>query len=244
MMMAKKQSKKKKDLDLDEDTERSPSIQEETMRVIYSILLFIGTLFLILSAIHKAGLVGNNVYSGLTFLFGIGYFLLPLILCVLGLLFVTSLKKQSVAWPKILGSFLFLIAALGIISTLLKDDTGFGRGGLVGNMIATPMFRLFDFWVTLIFLIGLLAISTIIVFESQISLSRLAFWRKDGEQPLESSTDMSLPEEKKMPELVEMPKEEKMTDEEKDDKKKQKKDGGFSISSIRIGKRSWQTWCR
>ncbi len=185
--MAKKQKRKQKgraSKDFDDDiVERKQHLKEETVRFIYSLLLFISATVLILSSLHKAGVVGENVFNGLSFLLGIGYFLLPFLLCILGILFLQTMKK-SVAWPKLVGAFLFLLAALGTISILFKDSQGLGRGGLLGNVVSSPLIKLFDFWVTLIFLIGLLAIAAIVMFDAHLTLENLAFWRK-GEDELE-----------------------------------------------------------
>src|SRR3989442_60754 len=108
---------KNKDDDFEKDSnlERDSYLKEETIQFIYSILLFIAALFLVFSSLNKAGIVGTNTYEILSWLLGIGYFLLPFLLAVLGILFLRSLK-QTVAWPKLVGAVLFLLAALGVIS--------------------------------------------------------------------------------------------------------------------------------
>ncbi|MBX4198503.1 DNA translocase FtsK [Candidatus Parcubacteria bacterium] len=202
--MAKKRKKKNANKDdyLDEDDIREPSLKEETIRFIYAILFFIAGLFLVFSALNRAGIVGQTTYAGLTFLLGIGYFLLPLLLFFLGITFLKS-AGQSVAWPKMLGSFLFLLASLGTISMLLKDADGSGQGGLLGNVISSPLIKLFDFWVTLLFLIGLLIISAIITLDPVMSFESLAFWRKKKDEdelttlPELKLDEESIPEERK-----------------------------------------------
>lgn len=177
--MAKKHKKKGRDNQLKElqDTgERVPYLKEQTIRVIYSILFFIAAAFLIFSALHKAGVVGESTYEGLRFLFGIGYFLLPCLLITLGILFLRSLH-QRVAWPKVVGSIVFLIASLGTISILYKIDE-VGQGGVLGNIISSPLIQLFEVPVTLIFLVGLIIISSIIMLDSHLTWTSLAFWRK------------------------------------------------------------------
>ncbi len=189
--MAKKQKRKSKNKDLDTEdgiTERHSFLKEETVRTIYAILLFIASLILILSAIEKAGRVGVYIYGGLSFMLGIGYFLLPFLLCILGLLFLQT-KKKSVAWPKLLGSLFFLLAALGIISVLFTDTEGVGRGGFLGNIVSRPLINLFDFWVTLVFLFGIVIISTVIIFDTHLSLKRLLFWRKDPDLDLDEDAE-------------------------------------------------------
>ncbi|MES2437303.1 MAG: DNA translocase FtsK [Patescibacteria group bacterium] len=176
--MAKKNNKKKNKEKLEEVeiVERS-YLKEETVRFIYAIIFFIAAIVLVFSSLHQAGIVGEQLYGGLSYLLGIGYFLLPLLLSVLGIIFLKSIK-QNIAWPKIIGSFLFLFSALGIISTVMKDLEGLGRGGLLGNLISNPLVSLFDITVTLVILGGFLIISAIIIFDTHLTFNSIAFWRR------------------------------------------------------------------
>ncbi len=182
--MAKKNKRKRKghndDFDNDDDFGRKPTLTEETFRVIYAIILFVVALFLIFSSFPNkknnegfAGPIGIYTYAALHSLFGIGYYLIPLLLAVFAVLLIQSLNKRSVTWPKILGAVLFLFAALGIINITFKDTQGIGRGGLIGTIVASPLIRLFDIWVTVIILVGVLIISTIILFDNQLSVSSI-----------------------------------------------------------------------
>lgn len=250
--MAKKQFKKKKDDDIEHEDYKEESgtrsLQEQTVRIIYAIIFFVATLFLIVAALDKIGLVGagpvgKGAYKLLTDLLGIGYFLLPLICCVLGVLFIKSVKRSSVAWPKLVGSLLFLLSALGLISTLpLKDSAGVGRGGLIGNSIAYPLLKLFDFWITFVFLLALLIISVIVVFEAQIPFERLAFWRKDDENVDEEPVLETPLEDKPAVESEEENKEEKTpviagledAQQDKKTKKEERKGDGIHILANRL----------
>ncbi|MDQ3014423.1 MAG: DNA translocase FtsK [bacterium] len=182
--MAKKSKKKHKGKedkfdDLDEPKERS--LQEETVRFIYSILLFILAVILILAAVNLGGPAGTTVYEALEGLLGVGYFLLPIVFCFLGIVFLKSLK-QSMAWTKIVGSLLFLLSTLGTISILFKDPSGIGRGGLVGNMISAPLISLFEVWVSLIILLGLLIMSVIITFDTYLSPEKISAWKNRNKE--------------------------------------------------------------
>lgn len=182
--MAKKSKKRQKGKkeefdDLDEPKERS--LQEETVRFIYSILLFILAIILILAAVNMGGPAGTTVYAALSGLLGVGYYLVPIVFCFLGIVFLKSLK-QSMAWTKIVGSLLFLLSALGTISILFKDPEGLGRGGLVGNMISAPLISLFEVWVSLIILLGLLIMSVIITFDTYLSPEKISAWKNRNKE--------------------------------------------------------------
>jgi hypothetical protein len=201
--MAKKNKRRKKDkLDLDDDEFDDRSyLKEGTVRIIYAIIFFIGALVLILSAIDKAGSVGIYIYKILSMLLGIGYYLVPILLLVLGILFVKSMK-QTVAWPKIVASVFFLISALGIISILLKDSLGMGRGGLLGTLISSPLIHFFDFWVSLLILFGILIISIIVILDPHLSWGLLAVWRKKDEEDEEIEPMIAAEEAPLRPEPV------------------------------------------
>ncbi len=232
--MGKKNKKKQKDeVILDRDS----YLKEETVRTIYAILLFIAALIFILSAIDKAGVVGVYIYASLSFMLGIGYFLLPCLLCVLGIVFLRSLR-QSVAWPKIVSAFFFLLAGLGIINILFKNPEGLGRGGFLGNIVSAPLISLFDFWVSIISLIGILIISTVIIFDTHLTLQRLMFWKRDSEEDEEldeeEEEEIDIPDTLKKP----LPQEDEYVpprdiEEKKEIKKplEKKKEPGFVFSS-------------
>jgi DNA segregation ATPase FtsK/SpoIIIE, S-DNA-T family len=140
------------------------ALKKETTEGILAILFIIISFFLILAPFNKAGFVGEKVYVFFDFLFGIGYYLLPLILLVLGISFIKSLS-HNLAWPKILGAVLFVISGISLIDIL------FEKGGVIGNIIGTPLLKLFDFWVSLFGLIGLLIISILILFDTSLKMS-------------------------------------------------------------------------
>lgn len=194
--MSKKKSRRKRDRDeeMDADGETKSFLQEETFRIIYAIIFFIIAIFLVFSFIGQgnAGPAGIATDSVLNSLFGIGRFLLPILLSVLGIIFLRS-EKRTLAWPKLLGAFVFLVAALGIISAISNNSAVFG-GGILGNTIARPLVSLFDFWVTLIFLLGLLVISTVVIFDNHLSISSLMFWKRDEEDELTGKEDAAATE--------------------------------------------------
>ncbi len=198
--MAKKHKKKVKEYRDEDPIERTPYLKEETVRVIYSILFFLIGLFLVFSRFEKAGPVGVQTYMLLHYLLGVGYFILPVLLFVLSLLFLRTMKK-NVAWPKLLGSVLFLLSALSIISILYKDQ-GVGQGGFLGNIISSPLLKLFDFWVTLFILLGLVIISSIIIFETHLSFASLAFWRKNQDDEELEEGDIEEGDEPKIAPLL------------------------------------------
>jgi S-DNA-T family DNA segregation ATPase FtsK/SpoIIIE len=148
------------------ETESSPSLKKETVETVVAILFILLAVFLLMAAGDKAGLVGQKVFAVLDYLFGIGYYLLPLVLIALGVTFLRSLK-HSMTTVRMVGGGVFLLAGLGLV------DLAMDRGGLIGSLVANPMVKLFDGIATAILLAGLLLISTLIVLDMPLRLDAL-----------------------------------------------------------------------
>lgn len=172
--MAKKKNKKRKEV-----KESIFKLEAETKQTIYAIILFVLAIFFALSSMGAAGIVGNKVYAGLSFLFGVGYFLIPLLFIILSFTILNSLEN-SFQKNKTLGSILFFISGLGIIN-ILEDS----MGGVVGNIISYPLLRLFDFYVSLIFMIALAFVSVVIITNTKPNLNFLKFWKNKKVQEQE-----------------------------------------------------------
>lgn len=193
--------KKKKDIITDE---KKPGIwsgfKKETVEGILAIVFIIISIFLILAPFQKAGFVGDMVFKFFRYLFGLGYYLLPIILIFLGISFIKSLS-HNMAWPKIIGAFMFIFSGIGLIDLVFEKFGLTNQGGLIGGLIATPLVNLFDFWVTLIALLGVLLIAILILFDTslKVSLIEKLFYRNretsdDKEETREETFKIDLPE--------------------------------------------------
>ncbi len=149
------------------------NLKEDTVQAILAVALFVVALFLGLSALAKAGPVGVFTYKTLGMLLGIGYFLLPIVLIILGISFLMSLKR-NLALTQTIGSLALLCSALGII-----DLTFPTRGGFLGKMVAFPFVKLFDYTASYVILIAVLLISILVVFDTTLRIPFLpALWNK------------------------------------------------------------------
>ena len=168
--MSKK--KKKKEKDIDEENGNS-SLREETIRAIVSVATFVAALFFILSAFDLGGVAGSYSYDWLTKLFGGGYFLIPLVLILIGITLLRSLEN-SFNKIHVLGALLFFIAGVSLAG-LITEENG---GGLIGSWIASPLEWLFDFYASLIILIALMLISIFVMFNTALRFEHFsAFFR-------------------------------------------------------------------
>lgn len=209
-----------------ENKYEAPSrLQEKTLHGIVAVALFVIAVFFILSSLKLGGLAGENTYSIFSYLFGVGYFLIPIILVILGISFFRSAQKKIAMLQSISGLVLFL-SGLGVISTIsyMISSEAVNIGGVVGHWISLPLINIFDVYATLIFLIALVLISILVIFD--IHLIDLAWWKKDEEEEEEEEKDIkAIPAELDASELKKMDDAKKATEKNtvvNDDKQKAK----------------------
>jgi len=152
-------------------------LNEETKHSVLAIIFFVLAVFFVLSAWNKSGVVGSFVFKILDTLLGIGFFILPLVMFILGVSFLRSIKHELVL-AKILGGIFFFLSGLGITTLVFKN----GSGGIIGKSIATPLTTLFDFYASLVFLIAVLVISLLLMLDAKLSIGniKLPFAKKDS----------------------------------------------------------------
>jgi len=170
--MAKKKGGKK---EKEERVTSRPSIglKEETIHAVFAVLSFIIAILFVLAAFGKGGMAGNAVFRSLSFLFGVGYYLLPALFLMLGISYVRSVRP-NLGTMHLVGSFLFLISGLGLIDIGLGEDAG----GVVGGLVAYPLLRLIDLYASVVVLSGVLAISLFVIFDARPSKDFFFFWRR------------------------------------------------------------------
>jgi DNA segregation ATPase FtsK/SpoIIIE, S-DNA-T family len=172
-----KPRKKDKGGDSSDSFSLTSHLQEETIRAIVAILFFVLGVFLMLSAWDKGGFVGSKSFELFSYLFGIGYYLLPVLLFILCVSFFRSLHKK-LALTHTIGGLLFFISSLSLTDIIFS-----GKGGSVGGFISYPLLHMFDTIASVIILIALLTISFLIMFDAPLSFAFLTslFKKKDLE---------------------------------------------------------------
>ncbi|MEX0918817.1 MAG: DNA translocase FtsK 4TM domain-containing protein [Candidatus Paceibacterota bacterium] len=170
--MAKKKKKKKDEASFWSFEE----LKEETRHGIVAVGLIVISVFFLLSGLNYAGPAGNFTFGWLEKVFGAGYFLLPLMFFVLGMSFLKAVKPNFLL-HRIVGGLVFFVAGLGLLTTL----AGNGTGGWVGELITSPLLSLFDIYVSVIFLLALLIISLLVLFDTPLKLGFL-FKKSDEEK--------------------------------------------------------------
>lgn len=179
--MAKKKEK-------DHGKEKPKRIKDETFQSILAIGFFIIALFLLLSAFSKAGIVGDKIYWFFKLLFGVGYFLMPVCLIILGVAFFRDLDRRFPISKMIMGLVLFLSSL-----ALIEIGSG-GAGGKAGILLSHPLVSLFDVYSSVAFLFGLIIISLLVIFDTHLNSETFKFWRlfkrdKDVDKEKNKNTD-------------------------------------------------------
>ncbi len=140
-------------------------IKDETRHGIWAIVFFLLCIFSILSAFGGAGPAGKVFHTLFGALFGYGYFLLPIMLGLLGASF-TMPTRPSVGMVHTLSSLLFLLSGLGIVD-IVSNTNG---GGIFGKIISFPFVKLFGIYTAIILLGGVLIISMVLLFDKKPEL--------------------------------------------------------------------------
>ncbi len=188
MARQSKKDKKGKSKDGENADENSTRyLKEETVRAIVAVLFFVISIFLLLSAFEKGGWVGLKSFSGLTYLFGVGYYILPILFMILSVSFFRTLHKK-LALTHSVGGLLFFICSLSLVNISLPS-----RGGVVGNFISKPLVNLFDTYATVVILFAFTVISLIVIFDAPLKFTFITnlFKKKELDE-----------EEDKTPELM------------------------------------------
>ena len=155
------------------------NLSDETRHSIIAILFFVVGVFFAVAPFGEAGLVGGSVYNGFTYLLGVGYFILPSLLFLLGVSFFRA-SRPNLAVTAAIGASLFLFSSLGLVNIF----SGNNAGGLLGKLISTPLVYLFKDLIASLFLVAFLVISFLVMFDTHLRFESLLFWRnkKEGDE--------------------------------------------------------------
>jgi DNA segregation ATPase FtsK/SpoIIIE, S-DNA-T family len=151
---------------------RGKDLKKETWQAVIAIICFVLALLTILAAFHKAGQVGDFGFRAIKKLTGIGYFLSPVLLVMLGVAFLKGVEQKFQTW-RMVGSVLFFVSGLGLINLLIANE-----GGILGRSISAPLISLLDVYATAAVLIAVLAISILITFDLHFTTDHLLFWQR------------------------------------------------------------------
>lgn len=153
-------------------------LKDETRQTIWGIAFLFLALFILLPVFGIGGQVGSYVYSILNAFFGLGYFLLPVILVFIGISFFKKGGVEIARLHMITASAVFL-STLGIMD-IASNGGGpteiVTYGGFLGGIISWPFVKFLDIYLSILLLGAILIISLIVLFDERPNLA--ALWQK------------------------------------------------------------------
>jgi len=163
---------------------------QETANGIMGVLSIVVAIFLTLGALGLAGKAGLLVYKGLSYLFGLGYYLLPIIFLLLAISFLRE-EERNFAKPQIFGSLILFISSLGLVNLYSE------QGGIIGGFISKPLDSFFHIYFTSVILVALVVISILVIFNTSIKFDLLSFikrlfWKTAPDTALAPSEDAAV----------------------------------------------------
>lgn len=187
-----------------EHPEESKSIQlkQETKHTILSIVFFVLALFFTAAMFGLADVAGDKMYKLLSKVFGVGYFLLPLVLFFLGISFF-KLEKPNVGFSHSASAITFLLASLGVVFIITGED----QAGLFGYILGWPAQEFFGPYFGVVLLTAFVMIALLVLFDRRPSLRGLLslFKKKEPEVTDPEFTPPPIEEVEETPEETPLP---------------------------------------
>ncbi len=149
---------------LDDDFVRERSVSSEALRGVGAVFSLALGGFLILANFGVGGKVGAVVFSGLSYLLGIGYLLLPVSLIMLAVAVLRSFEKHF-GYVQLGSMTVFLLSGLGLINVAFP-----GQAGVLGRVVSNPLLGAVDTAATVIFLLSFIVATLIISFDAHVGL--------------------------------------------------------------------------
>ncbi|OHA91503.1 MAG: hypothetical protein A2832_00635 [Candidatus Zambryskibacteria bacterium RIFCSPHIGHO2_01_FULL_44_22b] len=142
-------------------------ISPGTMSGILSIFSIVVAIFLLMGAFEFGGQAGKFVYNNLSYLFGMGYYILPIVAILLAISLVKE-DGRDLSKPNLIGSLILFLSSLGLVNLI------FVKGGVVGEFLSTPMVSLFDVYLSGVLLVALAIVSLLIIFNASIKFELIS----------------------------------------------------------------------
>lgn len=144
---------------------------KETANGILGVFSIVCSIFFLLGAFNFAGRAGILIYNWLSYLFGLGYYFLPIVFFLLAISFLRE-QERDFAIPQILGSIVLFLSSLGL------TDLFSNKGGVAGKFLSRSLSSLFDIYLSAIILIALAITSVLVIFNASIKFDIISFIKK------------------------------------------------------------------
>src|SRR3990167_666405 len=138
-------------------------ISQETKNSIWGILSFSLAILSILSFAGKAGAAGNLLSTAAKFLFGWGFFIIPVAFVILGASFIKSISRQ-IYHSAVFGTILFVFSFLATFYIFGGGDFDIRltQGGYFGVIFGFPLLYSVGFWASLVVLVVLMVVALLV----------------------------------------------------------------------------------
>ncbi len=178
-------------------------LKDETRHSIWGIGILVLGVFIVLSIFNLAGVAGEFFYSSFSAFFGFGYYLLPILLAVVGISFIRKGRPQIARLHTITSIAVLLtsLAIMDIASNGAGESKSILLGGYLGSIVAWPFVKLFGIYAGILLLGTLLIVSLIVLFDEKPDLMNIwnkirAFFGRDITLPsLRNNKDDEIDEE-------------------------------------------------
>ena len=131
--------------------EEKHRLHPDTKKSLWAISFVAIAIILILAEFQKAGPAGSVLYNALSFLFGIGYFILPLTLFGLAIILLSSEKPRFISIA-VLSAIIFILSFLGLVELFFPKKGGFL--GLIFSYLQVPFGKIAGIVLNIFILIG------------------------------------------------------------------------------------------
>lgn len=147
-------------------------LKEEARYNIWGIGFIIFGVIMILSVFEMAGIAGDFIFRTLHSLLGFGYYLLPVLLVLIGVSFLKKQRPQLARFHAIFGG-ITLFTSLGLLDIASNgngESLNIIFGGFLGGIISWPFTKLFGLYGGILILGGGLIVSLIVLFNESPNL--------------------------------------------------------------------------
>lgn len=149
------------------------NLQPETRHSIIGILLALFAVILAIAGFSQAGYVTRGLHEWFHYIFGVGYWLLPLLFAVLGWNYARA-GTHGLPTPVLVMGPIFVASSLGLLTQVTADDVAHTLGGVLGYGIYVGLNALFGGVATAIFMSALVIISILVLFDIPLHLGLIA----------------------------------------------------------------------
>ncbi len=133
-----------------------------TKQAIGAVFFVVLAIFCLLSLFGYAGIAGETTQDILTYLFGYGFVIAPIICALLVYIFLKPRDDEKVSTSKLVGVAFFFLAALGLF------QHGFEHGGIVGTIVRYPLEKLFGGILAGVILSAIVLIGIFLTFNTNV----------------------------------------------------------------------------